>query len=257
MPIMTSGKLNLDDVERLLVIAEQLAAVEQWNTFGVSVAPAPALELSANRTRRGIGHFASRKMSLRMPYVSSLERDLLYLLETDPAITGYLTQPMVLGYMDNDGTARSHLPDVITVAGTRTTLIEVKYFDEASQEDVQSRTKVLREALELHSISYRLLTERVIRAEPRLSAARMLARFRWHTPDPKVIFLLQELLGSGAQLTVKEAMSHFDQPIAAATSIFAAVLRGVLVIGRWADPIDHSVLVEADLSSPVVASTAS
>lgn len=238
---MITPSVLQDDIDAIFRLRDKLAAIDRWNTFVVSDGAEPALQLRHNRTSRGIGNFASRKMATRMPYVSSLERDLLYLLETDAAVSAFLTQPLVLRYADA-GDIRSHLPDVMTVTGEEVALIEVKYEDEASQTTVRHRTELLSDVLGKHQITYRLLTERVIRAEPRLTSCRMLCRFRANTPDEEIVFVARERLEYGERLPIGDLVRDFNDPAAAASSIFAAILRGDVAVHKWANPLEESVL---------------
>lgn len=236
-----SETVNRDDLAALRALSRELKEVEQWNTFAVSNGPNSSLSLQFNRTRRGIGHFASRKVALQMPFVSSLERDLLYLLEVDPEIRAYLTQPLNLRYRDYEF-IRSHLPDVLSLTRDQIALIEVKYADEAALPEVQRRTQILKTGLAPHGIAYRVLTEKIIRAEPRLTNARRLSRYRWLTPDQHVLIPLQEYLKRQGSLTIRDAAARYERTTEAATSILAAVLRGQLSVRKWADPMEDSVL---------------
>lgn len=233
--------INRNDLAALRALSSELRAVEQWNTFAVPGDLNSSLRLQFNRTRRGIGHFASRKVALQMPFVSSLERDLLYLLEIDPEIRAYLTQPLSLRYRDGES-VRSHLPDVLSLARDRETLIEVKYADEAALPEVQRRTQILKSGLARHGVAYRVLTEKIIRAEPRLTNARRLCRYRWITPDQHVLIPLQECLKRQGSLSIRDAAAMYERTTEAATSILAAVLRGQLSVRQWADPMEDSVL---------------
>lgn len=236
--------VNRDDLAALHALSGELRDVERWNTFAASGGLSPSLSLQFNRTRRGIGRFASRKVALQMPYVSSLERDLLYLLEVDPGIRAFLTQPLTLRYRDGEF-IRTHLPDVLCLARDQVALCEVKYADEAALPEVQRRTQSLKEGLAPHGISYRVLTEKVIRAEPRLTNARVLCRYRWLTPDQHVLDPLQEYLERHGSLTIRDAAAKYERTAEAATSILAAVLRGQLSVQKWVDPMEDSILLGA------------
>ena len=236
-----SETVNREDLAALHALSKELGEVEQWNTYAVSNGPDTSLNLQFNRTCRGIGHFASRKVALRMPYISSLERDLLYLLEVDPKIRAYLTQPMALRYREGE-LIRTHLPDVLSLANDQETLIEVKYADEAALPEMRRRTQILEAGLGRHGVAYRVLTEKIIRVEPRLTNARILCRYRWLTPDQRVLEPLQEYLEHKGSLTIRDAAAKFEQAAEAANSILAAVLRGQLAVQRWASPMEDSIL---------------
>lgn len=59
------------------------------------------------------GYIASSKANTPAPFESSLERDLLLLLDFDPTIESYQPQPVTLSYSDLQGTARKYTPDVL------------------------------------------------------------------------------------------------------------------------------------------------
>lgn len=260
---MSKNIVNRDDVRVFLALAKEMAGMPRWPAAAGGAPYEPSLKLQVNRTRRPIGRFASRKMNVHMPYVSSLERDFCYLMETSPSVSAYLTQPGPLRYLHDDE-VKTHLPDVLMLKGDRRLLLEVKYDDDAAREKVRRRTEWLTAALAPHGIAYRLVRESAIRIQPRLRWARLLSRFRWHEPHPQVLFLVEEFLRKHEAVPLRDIAMHLEIPpdsqflsahsdpkvehidtqtaLAAETALFAGVLRGHFRVREWRDPLSASLI---------------
>lgn len=124
-------------------------------------------------------------------FESTLERDLLLLLEFAPAVTDYAVQPVRIAYTDEAGRARSYTPDVLVRRQDRggqalpPLLCEVKYRADAKPTAPDARRTLVRTLIagrryaQAHGWRFVLLTERDIR-EPYLHNARFLLTFRHH-----------------------------------------------------------------------------
>lgn len=134
----------------------------------------------------------SRSLTGRMPagkgrgeacFESSLERDLLLILEFDPGVAAYETQPLEIVYRDYELRRRRYTPDVLVSyepsVGRKELLCEVKFLEDLRANEVGYRERF--KAASLHARRYgwnfRILTEREIRT-PYLYNARFLLEYR-------------------------------------------------------------------------------
>ncbi|MEL7035074.1 MAG: hypothetical protein AAFO04_05575 [Cyanobacteria bacterium J06592_8] len=66
----------------------------------------PARKITNTGTRKNIGKFSSRKMGQIVWYESLLELDYIYLLEIDPDVVAFASQPFQLQYTIIEGGKR-------------------------------------------------------------------------------------------------------------------------------------------------------
>ncbi len=120
-------------------------------------------------------------------FESSLERDLMYLLDFDSNVDKFVPQPVTIEYMDGDGKPHTYTPDILIYyrndisveRNLRNILGEVKYREDLRQNFKEYRPKfkaAIRFAKE-RGWSFRLLTEREIRT-PYLKNAKFLSRYK-------------------------------------------------------------------------------
>jgi hypothetical protein len=104
-------------------------------------------------------------------------------LDGDPTVLRYATQPMCVFYR-LAGRECSHVPDfeIVRRDGSKE-LWEVKSAVHAQEPQVLARTRFLQQAMPDFGYSYKLVTHRELCAEPRLTTARILARYGYHPVD--------------------------------------------------------------------------
>lgn len=80
-----------------------------------------------NKDRETCGEFRSAKLDRMVQYESSLEHNLLMLLERASKVKSYFEQPLAVPYEFPDGTRRTYYPDVLVELGDgRTLVVELK-----------------------------------------------------------------------------------------------------------------------------------
>lgn len=129
----------------------------------------------SRRGRHITGKYPSMKAGRMVQWESSSERALVKLLELCPAVSALAEQPVRIRYRTSTG-LYSHVPDFFIWYGQRRLFVEVKEEAEAHSPEILERTRGLIPALGAHGFGYVVLTERVIRREPRLTNARTLVR---------------------------------------------------------------------------------
>jgi hypothetical protein len=129
-----------------------------------------------NLVHRGAPRPTYKYLSLKLARVvqceSALEVEVGHLLDASPDVLGYAEQPLRVHY-EQDGTARSHVPDFVVMADGAPEFVEVKFAKDVSDE-VTKRTHNLSILLREFGWSYRLVTEVETRAASWLSNARAL-----------------------------------------------------------------------------------
>jgi hypothetical protein len=141
---------------------------------------------------------------------STLERDLLFLLEFDLNVATYEEQPVVIEYQDADGLARTYTPDVLItyrkdVAPAKSMpplLAEVKYRQDlfADWKVLKPKFKAARRFARERGWHFRILTEQEIRT-PFLENARFLLRYQRLEMDWDKAQLLLLMIGELREAT--------------------------------------------------------
>jgi hypothetical protein len=149
------------------------------------------------------GRFPSRKSIGRAEFESMLEADLLTLLEFDPLVERFETQPVTIRYEDADGKARRYTPDVLihfraaTELGCAPTplLVEVKPREvlRAKWAEIRPKLRVAQAFARLNGWRVGVRTERHIRG-PFLDNARFLLSYAHADADPESEHLVRDRL---------------------------------------------------------------
>lgn len=148
------------------------------------------------------GRVASRKSVGPAESESSLEHDLLTLLEFDRTVLSVEVQPVRIDYVDENGRARHYTPDVLvkyhaSADGTcrPPLLLEVKPRELllANWKEIRRKVRAARAYARERGWRFQLVTEKHIRT-PYLRNARFLLPFTRLEPDPAMEALLADRL---------------------------------------------------------------
>lgn len=162
------------------------AALHQFGA-GHPHAPKPARKVITRAPWRPVHRFCSVKTRRRVECESFLERDFAYLLDADPNVLDFASQPETFEY-EVDGVVRTYTPDFLVVYGDRTEIIEVKpshRLDQGPPWDIVGA--VIGEC----GYGFRVVTEAEISLEPRLTNAKLLARYRLPSVPAELRFRVQ------------------------------------------------------------------
>jgi hypothetical protein len=132
--------------------------------------------------------FASQKNLAPRQAESLLEHDFLTLLEWDPRVARYGTQPLSVNWRDNEGKVRQYTPDVLVTyhslalmddPALRATVFEVKPWEVLRRDWplLRPKFKAAIEALRPVGVRFKIVTERHIRT-PLLDNARRLLAYK-------------------------------------------------------------------------------
>lgn len=106
---------------------------------------------------------------------SELERDGVLLLDAAPFVTDIAEQPAKISVV-GDGVDYVHFPDTLVAYHQRKVFVEFKESVEANRPEIGARSRVMRTALAARGFGYCVLTEDVIRRQPRLDNVKQLLR---------------------------------------------------------------------------------
>jgi len=157
------------------------------------------------------GRVAGTKQLGEAAFESTLERDLLLVLEFAPTVAAYEVQPVRIAYTDAAGRARAYTPDVLLHRyrlGGRVLpplLVEVKYRSDAKPAERAARRALAEKLRAARRYAcdlgwhFCLLTERDIRATY-LHTARFLLPFRHHAArEERLARILAHVRAVGAE----------------------------------------------------------
>ncbi len=133
--------------------------------------------------RPGVGHVAGLFPSYKMypqavPYESTIERDLLYFLEFDPAVRRYQSQPFTITGPTPDGVLHTYTPDYLVERITRSALIECKPVTKTSSDHTRQQIILGTGWAATHDHDFVLITDADLRTGPRLANLKLLYRYR-------------------------------------------------------------------------------
>lgn len=130
------------------------------------------------------GKFPSRKNGRMVHHEGLLELDAIYLFETSPRVVRYREQPTTIHYPDGDR-LRRYTPDFELVLTTgEVILVEVKPARSLMDDAVRHKLDCVAAYLQLSARPFVILTEDVLRREPRQTNVRMIYHRAPRQPIP-------------------------------------------------------------------------
>lgn len=138
--------------------------------------PPSVRKVITRRTKRVVGLFPSPKNGRQVAWESLLERDYCMLLELDPEVRAYRSQPERMALFV-DGVRRWHVPDFLVTDRRGDAFHEVKPARKAQKPDVRSRLLAAAAAAAERGLGYRVVTEEDIRRLPRLDNVKLVCRY--------------------------------------------------------------------------------
>lgn len=200
---------------------------------------------------RWIGKFPSIKLNRMVGYESLIERDFIYLLDFDPAVTTYQEQPITIHYRDGNK-RRRYTPDFHFVRGSQAYLIECKHHQYMQTEENKLKWDAARRWCDNQGAAFWVVTEAMIRAGYRLENVKLLTDHARYTVDVHTeAKASQILMAANKALTVADLMTALspEQPQAAIVPILYLAYHHQLYI-----PLDDAPIT---VSSPVMSGSQS
>lgn len=173
-----------------------------------------------NNRRSLTGMVSSQKNERMVAAESSLERDLLVLLEFDPDVEQYEEQPISIEYFDKLGNKHRYTPDVLVYyyAGDSVArppmLCEVKYREElfAKWKEIKPKIRAGRDYARRQGWRFKIMTEREIRT-PYLQSAKFLRPYRTVAVRDSDVRLILDALQDAGDSSPEELLAciHHDR----------------------------------------------
>lgn len=131
---------------------------------------------------RVVGKFPSRKSKRSLHWESQLERDRMCLLEFDPDVISFREQPETFDLLV-EGQRYAYTPDIEVITRDGVVIEEIKPASRLDQ--FEPLFAAMSEEMIKRGICFRVITDTVIRLEPRLFNVKYLLRFRHYgIPEP-------------------------------------------------------------------------
>lgn len=188
----------------------------------------PVRRTVGKSTVRRSGYFSSRKNRAdgALAWESELEKHALWLLECDPNVTRFITQPLTVTYVV-DRKLRRHTPDLWWWRGEHPYIAEIKPAWHLKRPDTAYRTQLMTDVFASHGIRYRVWGDDEIRDEPRLSNAKYLLRFRDQAVTREQKWIARGLLERRGATTIRDLADAIG--LDGREAVLAMVLRGYLL----------------------------
>ncbi|MBP8060090.1 MAG: TnsA endonuclease N-terminal domain-containing protein [Chloroflexi bacterium] len=179
----------------------------------------------SNRGRRNvIGYFPSLKMHRMVQFESTLERDLIYLLDFEPQVAEFEEQPLKITY-PHDGKTLTYTPDfqMVSTRG-RTVLLECKPRCFVSSDENQRKFRAAQTWCVERGWHFQVVTEEQLRTGYRVQNVKLLTQHARYEVRVQVKGTILACLANANQpLTIGDVMLvvNPDEP----TSVIVPILN--------------------------------
>jgi hypothetical protein len=192
-------------------------------------------------TRRTVGKFPSLKGGKKsIHWESTLERDLCYLLEIDPDVITFKEQPLKIMYV-LDGKVRYYTPDLLVIRKNKKQLVEVKPKNKLQK--YIHIFHVISQICEQNGYEFVVLTEKVIRQQPRLNNIKLLWKYSRTVINPQHQIACREFFLKRHVSSLKEVREFFESIGARVQVAYGLLYWGLLEIDLINQPINLSTSV--------------
>lgn len=138
-------------------------------------------------------------------------------------------QPFTLEYR-HDGAKHRYTPDALLVWGEKRTVVEIKEDKEAESAEAQAKFAAIEDRLAEHGYQFRLWKSSEIRAEPRLSNANLILRYRSVTVSPEQRERVRRAFASTPEIELRSLCDVTKVPV---QSLLRLVIDGAVYIDWW------------------------
>ncbi|HUM68705.1 MAG TPA: TnsA endonuclease N-terminal domain-containing protein [Chloroflexota bacterium] len=175
-------------------------------------------------------------------FESTIERDLIYLLDFAADVASFSEQPYTINYL-KEGLKRSYTPDFhVHFRDGRQLTLECKpealvNLEENLRKFTAGETWAVEQAWE-----YQIITERVLRSGHQLANVKFLTRYARHAIPPtvkqKILRILDPGCWSGSISAIAGAVPSVTPALAMAAIFQMAFYHELMVVGLHEKPID-------------------
>lgn len=190
-------------------------------------------------SKKVIGKFASSKLNTTIWWESQIERDYIYLLEIDPEVSFYQEQPFHITYRF-EGQDHSYTPDFYVERNHRQHVIEVKPEQDVYKEPNEHLFRIIRTICAQQNHEFVVVTETMIRAQPRLNNIKLLHKYSRVPLQPQHISSCQEFFGYHSEARLGEIYQFLASRKVAKQVLYALIYHGLLKIDFFQPINAHS-----------------
>jgi len=165
----------------------------------------------SNRGGNIIGKFPSLKMQRMIAFESLLERDFIYLLDYDTAVTWFEEQPLTIEYQ-HEGKLLHYTPDFHLIEHGQQVLVECKPDHFVNTIENQRKFAVAQAWCQACAWQFRIVTDDEVRAGYRLQNVKLLTAYARLRLDPVLRCQLYATLQSLPSATAIQELAHALRP---------------------------------------------
>lgn len=168
-----------------------------------------------NRTDRAIGHFQSNITRTSHQFHSGNEHLYLKLLDVDPLVKTFRTQPPSTSYF-LDGEERTYTADsLVTLKDGHfcRAYVEVKEQETATDPEFVERWPRIDQAISKLNASFIVITDEYLKAEPRRSNVHALHMHRGYRPTSDLIYRIQRAFEAASTLPFADIVALDPDPV--------------------------------------------
>jgi hypothetical protein len=133
-------------------------------------------KISNAGSKKVIGKFPSLKMETAIWWESQIERDYIYLLEIDPNVKAYLSQPFKISYQEQ-GKLRTYTPDFWVKRMEKEQVVEVKADSQIKKSQNQQLWRIITNWCWQQGWDFLVVTDLMIRQQPKLQNIKLLFKY--------------------------------------------------------------------------------
>lgn len=175
-----------------------------------------------------IGKFPSQKSDVPVWWEYRLERDYVFLLEFDPEVVTFESQPFRIRF-EHDGKVRRYSTDFRVVRKTGTTFVEVKPEEKLEKYEPLFRAvrPIFREGMKCE---FEVVTDRTIRVQPRLDNVKLLHRYARTEIDDGHILHCMRFFGDKPEASLGEFESWLSGHGVGKNILYGLLYRKIVAI---------------------------
>lgn len=195
----------------------------------------------SNRGGNIVGYFPSVKLERMVAFESTIERDLLYLLDFEPHVESFAEQPLVITYWEGIK-QRTYTPDFqVKFTNGQTTLVECKPEALVKKEQNVMKFAAGEAWCAERGWKYEVITDQALRRGFRLDNVRFLTRFARHELPLTLEYQIKAVVASWDRpLSLQDVIDRVtsESPSLIQAMMFQLVFFNELVLQLDESPID-------------------
>jgi hypothetical protein len=203
--------------------------------------------------RKNLGKFASVKTGRVAWYESLLEKDFMYLLDYDRDVSNWHEQPLRIRF-SHGGKVNRYTPDLEVHRAAQKQLIEVKPKDKVDSGEWDVLFRAASSVCEQEGYEFLVVTEEVIRMEPRLENIKLLWKYARTPVIPQHQIICSQFFQSrkDERVTLGDLIQIFTSKQVPVQTLYSLLFWGALEFDLM-QPLGRDSRIKMPSSSAVTA----